>query len=299
MLDELPAVPPFPVPFSVDWKPTLRPGSTLCSLAPSEVEPIADLLQSAQFSTAPIVVEPYRSYAPVGPMAERARKKKCRSKRGKFGYNSSLALHSDGNSAPAATVEPFVASRLVVPSSSQAHFFDIEDCGTFTFGLAAALEAAVCLGPSYLSEPDAQHVRKEQQTQPIPHSSEVAPIEVEPETLHNANIIVDTADPTALRKLLVAQGYEHTTHPLWEKGHCWKPQPWNQTASMIHDICIEQRSHSLQAVLSCANEIVGYNLLKRCETSRTSEISREQPCEQLASTSIEGTPNQATYMYTQ
>jgi hypothetical protein len=241
------------------------------------------------------VVEPFRSTARVGPLAIRARKKKTRSKRGKCGYNSFLASHSDDISAPLAMVEPFVASRPVDPSSSHALSFDIEDCSTFTFGLAAALDAAVCCGPSYLSEPDSQHVCNLQKTPPIPHSAEVAPCEVEPETLHNANIIVDTADPTALRKLLAANGFEHTTHPFWEKGYCWRPQPWKQTASMIHDICIEQRSHSLQVVLRCANEIVGYNLLKRCETCRTSEIYREQ----FASTSIESTPNQATYMYTQ
>ena len=68
---------------------------------------------------------------------------------------------------------------------------------------------------------------------------------------------------------------------------------------MIHDICVEQRSHSLQVVLRCANEIVGYNLLKKCERCRTSEIYREQPSEQFVSTSIESTPSQATYMYTQ
>ena len=67
---------------------------------------------------------------------------------------------------------------------------------------------------------------------------------------------------------------------------------------MIHDICVEQRSHSLEVVLRCANEIVGYNLLeKKCEKYTTSEIYREQPSEQFAS--VECTPNQATSMYTQ
>ena len=58
----------------------------------AEVEPIADSHQSAPFCTAPIVVEPFRSTARVGPMAESARKKKTRSKRGKCSYNSFITF---------------------------------------------------------------------------------------------------------------------------------------------------------------------------------------------------------------
>ena len=108
---------------------------------------------------------------------------------------------------------------------------------------------------------------------------------------------IDTSDPVALRCFLTAQGFEHTTETWFEKMFPWKPQPWNQTAKMIHDDCAYRHDHSQEAILRFANEIVGYNLLMKCGSPNFKEAPSSKNTEAHPVT-ISFDTEQPTYCHT-